>query len=113
MYAKVGQMTRKKTTNCTGEAIKDETGKQLTEPEEIRNRRKEYIETLYNKNGKPQNEETGIELEIDVDEDSKGPVILDCEITNAIEALKVGKAFGPDGIPAEFGKYWERKEQRS
>src|SRR6476619_2780947 len=46
----------------------------------------------------------GIELELDVDEDSKGPVILDSEVTNAIEALKVGKAIEPDGIPAEFWK---------
>src|SRR6478609_145589 len=42
VYAKVGKLTRKKTTNCTSDAIKDETGKLLTEPEEIRNRRKEY-----------------------------------------------------------------------
>ena len=41
---------------------------------------------------------------IDVDEDSKGLEILDSEVTNAIEALKVGKAMGPDGIPAEFWK---------
>src|SRR6478609_9937886 len=52
VYAKVGQLTRKKTTNCTSEAIKDEPGKLLTEPEEIRNRWKEYIETLYDKNEK-------------------------------------------------------------
>src|SRR6478736_2348527 len=71
VYAKVGQLTRKKTTNCSSEAIKDETGKLLTEPEGIRNRWKEYIETLYDKNGKPQNEEMGFELEHDVDEDSK------------------------------------------
>src|SRR6478609_8384580 len=56
----------------------------------------------------------GIELELDVDEDSKGPVILDsevtnAEVTNAIEALKVGKAIGPDGIPAEFWKVPEAK----
>ena len=44
-------MTRTKTTNCTSEAIKGETGKLLTNPEEIRNRWKEYIETLYDKNG--------------------------------------------------------------
>ena len=104
MYAKVGQLTRKKTTNCASEAIKDETGKLLTEPEEIRNRWKEYIETLYDKNGKPQNEEMGIELKLDVDEDSKGPVSLDSEVTNAIEALKVDKAIWPDGILAEFWK---------
>src|SRR6476469_3469786 len=35
VYAKVEQLTRKKTTNCTSEAVKDETGKLLTEPEEI------------------------------------------------------------------------------
>ena len=46
----------------------------------------------------------GIELKLDVDEDSNGPVIPDSEVTNAIEALKVGKAIGPDGIPAEFWK---------
>ena len=59
---------------------------------------------LYDKNGKPQNEEMGIELELDVDEDSKDPVILHSEVTNAIKALKVGKAIGPDGIPTEFLK---------
>src|SRR6476469_6353978 len=31
---------------------------------------------MYAKDGKPQNEEMGIKLELDVDEDSKGPVIL-------------------------------------
>ena len=41
-------------------------------------------------------------MELDIDEDSKGPVIIDSEVTNAIVALKVGKAIGPDGIQAEF-----------
>ena len=59
---------------------------------------------MYDKNGKPQNEEMGIKLELDVDEVSKGPAILDSEVTNAIQALKVGKTIGPDGIPAEFWK---------
>ena len=40
-------------------------------------------------------------MELDVDEDSKGPV--DSEVTNAIEALKVGKAIGPDGLPGSNG----------
>src|SRR6476469_9911605 len=76
VYAKVGLLTRKKTTNCASKAIKDETGKLLTEPEEIRNRWKKYIVTLYDKNKKPQNKEMGIELELNVDEDSKGPVSI-------------------------------------
>ena len=33
------------------------------------------METRQDKNGKPQNEEMGIELELDVDKDSEGPVI--------------------------------------
>src|SRR6476469_1384882 len=51
----------------------------------------------------------GIELELDVDEDSEGPVILDSEVTHAIKALRVGKALGPDGIPAEFWKVLRAK----
>src|SRR6476619_1980778 len=54
----------------------------------------------------------GTELELDVDDDSKGPVILDSEVTNAIEALKVGKAIGPDGIAAEFWKVLRAKETK-
>src|SRR6478609_6282847 len=54
----------------------------------------------------------GIELEFDVDEDSKGLVILDSEVTNAIEALKVGKVIGPDGILAEFWKILRAKGTR-
>ena len=45
-----------------------------------------------------------IELELDVDVDSKGPVILDSEVTNVIEELKVDKAIGAYDIPAEFWK---------
>src|SRR6476469_7547160 len=48
-------------------------------------------------------------MKLDVDENSKGPVILDSEVANAIEALKVGKAIGPDGIPAEFLKVLRAK----
>ena len=58
-----------KENDCTSEAIKGETGKLLTNPEEIRNKWTVYIETLYDKNGKPHNEEMGIELELVVDED--------------------------------------------
>ena len=43
-------------------------------------------------------------MELDADEYSKGPVIPDSEVTNAIEALKVDKAIGPDVTPAEFWK---------
>ena len=60
VYARVGQLTRGRTTGCMGGAIEDETGKLFAEPEEIGNRWRECIETLYDKNGKPQNEEMGL-----------------------------------------------------
>src|SRR6476619_890147 len=82
----------------------DKTGELLTEPEEIRNRWKEYIETLYDKNGKRQNEEMGIELELDEDEDSKGPVILNSEVTNAIEAQRLVRLLGQMVYQLSFWK---------
>ena len=90
VYSKVGQLTRKKATNCTSEAIKDKTRKLLTEPEEM-----------------------GIKLELDVDKDSKGPAIIYIEVTNAVEALKVGKPLGQMVYQLSFGKHWEQKEQMS
>src|SRR6476469_8179324 len=49
----VDRLANHSATRLTSEAVKVETGKLLKEPEEIRNRWKEYIETLYDKNGKP------------------------------------------------------------
>src|SRR6478609_7253925 len=37
---------------------------------------------------------------------------MQSEVTNAIEALKVGKAIGPDSIPAEFWKVLGAKETK-
>src|SRR6478609_3721787 len=41
-----------------------------------------------------------------------GPVILDSGIANAIEALGVGGAIGPDGMPAGFWKVLGAKRAR-
>ena len=70
----------------------------------MRNRWREYIEVLYDKDGKPKPEEMEVEKERDVQEDFKGPGILQSEIESAIGKLKNGKAVGADGIPSEFWK---------
>ena len=45
-----------------------------------------------------------LEKEEVVDRDSVGPDILESEIDEAINTMKVNKAEGVDGIPADFWK---------
>jgi len=104
MYAKVKELTKKNTTGNRSSSIKDSRGNLLTEPEEIRNRWKEYVEVLYDKNGKPSVEDIGLEEEYLVEDDYKGPKLLESEIRAAIKEMKQNKAVGVDEIPAEFWK---------
>ena len=71
------QLTWKNTSNGRGAtAIKDSTGNLITEPEEIRKRWKNYIEMLYDKKGKPLQDQMQVEDESIVQEDFKGPGLL-------------------------------------
>ena len=49
MYAKVKKLSAEKNVSSKSTTIKDDTGKLLTDPEEVRKRWKEYIEMLYDK----------------------------------------------------------------
>lgn len=102
VYGKVKQLTKKYETNCKSTTIKSETGELLTQPTDIRNRWKEYIETLYDKDGKPR--DICMEVEAQVEDDRKGPELLRSEIEAAIRDMKKNKAEGIDEIPAEFWK---------
>ena len=73
VYAKVKRLTKNESCRSRGTAIKDDKGDLLTEPESVRNRWKEYIEILYDKNGKPREDEMGTENEVNVCDDCKGP----------------------------------------
>ena len=110
MYEKVRQLTWKNTSNGKGTtAIKDSTGNMITEPEEIRKRWKNYIEMLYDKKGKPLQDQMQVEDESSVHEDFKGPGLLNNEIMAAIKEIKSNKAVGVDDIPIEFWKALEEK----
>jgi endonuclease/exonuclease/phosphatase family metal-dependent hydrolase len=105
MYSKVKQITRTaKSQAKSNTAINDSRGELLTEVQDIKSRWREYVEDLYCKVDKPKIEELGIEMKEDVEEDSRGPQILESEIRAAIHEMKNGKAVGVDGIPAEFLK---------
>ena len=68
LYASVRQLTWKNTSKTKGIAtIRDSEGNMITEAEQVRKRWKEYIEILYDKSGKPVENEMGVENECDVD----------------------------------------------
>ena len=105
MYTKIKQITRTgKGGIKSGGGVMDSKGTLLTEKEDMKERWKEYVEMLYDKDGKPVEEELGVEKEMDVEVDSLGPELLASEIEAAIKEMKNGKAVGIDEIPAEFLK---------
>ena len=72
--------------------ITDSSGNIVTDPEEVRETWKQYTESLYDKDGKPKNEDLKFEEEVDTDE--KGPTVLKSEILSAISEMKKGKLWG-------------------
>ena len=75
--------------------IKDRSGMELTEAEDIKKRWQEYTEELYQKDlHDPDNHDDVItNLE---------PDILECEVKRALESVTTNKASGGDGIPVEL-----------
>src|ERR1051325_1310566 len=104
VYAKVRTITTKNNASSRSTAIKDNAGNLLTEPDDVRKRWREYIEELYDKNGKPNPEDMGLEREDNVQQDCKGPELLESEIMTAIKDMKMNKAVGVDNIPSELWK---------
>jgi len=104
VYAKVKQLTRKGGSVGRSLTIKAGDGKLITEPNKVRDRWKEYIETLYDKEGKPEARDVEVEVESSVPVDCRGPELLTSEIMEAVKEMKRNKAVGVDGIPGEFLK---------
>ena len=107
MYKKIKKITRtgRSTSNIgIGGEVKDKKGLMLTDPEEVRGRWKEYVEELYDMHKKPKMEALELELEEEVQEDSKGPELIEVELKGAMENPQEGKAGGCDGIPADIIK---------
>ena len=112
MYVKGKQITGQSRKDSNNSAINNKSGKLLTEPEEIKSRWKEYIEELYDKNGKPSRLDMELEDEMVVELDDKGPDLLNSEILSAVAGMKKNKAEGLDGIPAEFWKSLGKRATR-
>ena len=87
MYESVG---RNKNNHSNQNTVKNSAGVLQIE-QEVRARWKEYIEVLYDKQGKPEDEEIPLEREEQVDENNIGPELLKDEIEKAVRQLKKEK----------------------
>ena len=77
--------------------IRDRNGKDLVDTEEVKERRKEYMEELYEKDLNETDYYNGVVSHSE-------PDILEREVNWALGSTAVNKASGYDGIPAELFK---------
>src|SRR6267154_1424476 len=109
VYAKVANLTWKKKVANKNASVKDDVGKTVTEPEEVRERWRQHIESLYDRDGKPKIEDLQVEEREEVAEDEIGPQVLKSEILLTISEMKEGKAAGVGEIPTEMLKSLGKK----
>ena len=76
-------------------SIKDRTGRDLTEAEDIKKRWQEYTEELYKKDLNDPGNHDGVIMNLE-------PDILECEVKWALGNITMDKATGGDRIPAEL-----------
>ena len=112
VYARVARLTWKERVGSANMGITDSSGNMVTDPEEVRETWKQYIESLYDKVGKPKKEDLKFEEEDEVDTEEKGPTVLESEILSAISEMQEGKAMEVDDIPAEMLKSLGKKALR-
>ena len=75
--------------------IKDRSGMDLTEAEDIKKRWQEYTEELYKKDLHDPDNHDGVIAHLE-------PDILECEVKWALESITMNKSNGGDGIPVEL-----------
>ena len=76
-------------------SINDRNGMDLTEAEDIKNRRQEHTEERYKKDLHDSDNHNGVITHLE-------PDILECEVKWALESITRNKASGGDGIPVEL-----------
>ena len=75
--------------------IKDRSGMDLTEAEDIKKRWQEYTEELYKKDLHDPDNHKGVITDLE-------PEILECEVKWALGSITTNKVSGGDGIPVEL-----------
>ena len=85
----------KRTFHAKMGTIKDRNGVDLTEPEAIKKRQREYTEELYKKDLHDPDNHDGVTIPPE-------PDILECKVKWALGSITANKASGGDGIPVEL-----------
>ena len=85
----------KGTFHAKMDTIKDRSGMDLTEAEEIKKSFQEYTEEWYKKDRYDPDNHDGVIIHLERD-------ILECEVKWALESITMNKASGDDGIPVEL-----------
>ena len=80
-------------------SIKDRSGMDPTEAEDIKKRWQEYTEELYKKDLHDPDNHDGVITHTHLE-----PDILECEVKWALESITMNKASGGDGIPVELSQ---------
>ena len=75
--------------------IKDRSGMDLTEEQDIKKTWQEYTEGLYKKDLHDPDNHDGVIIHLE-------PDILECQVKRALGSITVNKASGGDGIPVEL-----------
>ena len=78
-------------------SIKDRSGRDLTEAEDIKKRWQEYTKELHKKDLHNPDNHNGVIADLE-------PDILECEVKWALESITMNKASGGDGIQLSYFK---------
>ena len=85
----------KGTFHAKMDTIKDRSGRDLTEVEDIKKRWHEYTEELHKKDLNGPDNHNGVITHLE-------PDILECEVQRVLENITMNKAGGGDGITAKL-----------
>ena len=85
----------KETFHAKMSSIKDRSGMDLTEAEDIKKRWQEHTEELYKKDLHNSDNHDGLITHLE-------PDILECEAKWVLQSITTNKASGGDGIPVEL-----------
>ena len=85
----------KKIFHAKRSTIKDRSGTDLTEAEDIEKRWQEYTEELYKKDLQDSDNHNGVITHLE-------PDLLECEAKWALGSVTTNKASGGEGIPVEL-----------
>ena len=77
------------------DTIKDRSGRDLTEFEDIKKRWQEYTEELHKKDLNGPDNHDGVITHLE-------PDILECKVQRVLENITMNKAGGDDGIPTKL-----------